>query len=79
MIYYYLILVVIYIFTSIMTFSLWKFNISKIDLKKNLIVIGTETCLVDSIILARATLLLKGKLDRVFGISKKVNEEEEEV
>lgn len=71
MIYYYFILVITYIFIVIMTLGGWKFNISKLDLKKNLIVIGTETCLADSIILARATLLLKGKLDRVFGISKK--------
>ncbi len=71
MIYYYLILVITYIFIVIMTFGVWKFNISKLDLKKNLIVIGIETCLADSIILTRTTLLLKGKLNRVFGISKK--------
>jgi 1-acyl-sn-glycerol-3-phosphate acyltransferase len=54
-----------------MTKNLWKFNIKQLNLKKNLIVVSTETSLVDSIILARVAFLLRGSFNRVFGITKK--------
>ena len=68
---YVLILIGAYILIVIMTRNLWRFNIPKLNLKKNLIVVGTETCLVDSIILTRAAFLLQGKYNRVFGVTKK--------
>jgi 1-acyl-sn-glycerol-3-phosphate acyltransferase len=54
-----------------MTKNLWKFNIKQLNLKKNLIVVSTETSLVDSIILARVAFQLRGSFYRVFGITKK--------
>ena len=68
---YTLILIAAYILIVIMTKNLWKFNIKQLNLKKNLIVVSTETSLVDSIILARVAFQLRGSFDRVFGITKK--------
>ena len=65
---YTLILIAAYILIVIMTKNLWKFNIKQLNLKKNLIVVSTETSLVDSIILARVAFQLRGSFYRVFGI-----------
>jgi len=40
---YTLILIAAYILIVIMTKNLWKFNIKQLNLKKNLIVVSTET------------------------------------
>ena len=68
---YTLLLIASYILIVIMTQNFWKFNIKKLNLKKNLIIVSTETSLVDSIILARVAFQLQGKFERVFGITKK--------
>ena len=68
---YTLLLIASYILIVIMSQDIWKFNIKKLNLKKNLIVVSTETSLVDSIILARVAFQLRGSFDRVFGITKK--------
>jgi len=47
---YTLLLIASYILIVIMSQDIWKFNIKKLNLKKNLIVVSTETSLVDSII-----------------------------
>jgi len=68
---YNLIINLTYILIVILTFSVWEFKIHKLDLKKSLVLVAAETCLVDSVILYYTALILKGEFNRVFGVSKR--------
>uniref|UniRef100_A0A6C0LMU3 Phospholipid/glycerol acyltransferase domain-containing protein n=1 Tax=viral metagenome TaxID=1070528 RepID=A0A6C0LMU3_9ZZZZ len=48
----------------------WNIDVPTIKLKKNLVMVGSETTLADSILLTRAAFKLKGNMKNVFGIAK---------
>ena len=58
----------------IITFSwlkIWTFSIKKLNLKKNLVLVATETCWIDSFILPMAAIYLKKEYNNIIGISKR--------
>ena len=50
----------------------WNIDVPTIPIKKNLVMVSSETCMSDSILLLRAALKLKGKVlgSDVYGITK---------